>query len=430
MSDKVVITGAGVVSPFGTSREKLFQSLLDKKNGLRKITAFDPSTCNCEIAGEVDNELINVRQAVPKNHRKAIKLMCRDIQFSVVAAKEALIDAKIQTISTQEDPTINPNRVGCHIGAGFISADLNELTNAQFVSKTKENTLDLKDWGQNGMKHLTPLWLLKYLPNMLACHVTIIHDCRGPSNTITCSEASSGLSIAESVRCIQRGSADACLSGGIESKINLMAYFRKDRNNELLKSNQTSTLPEPYGSTNGTVLGEGGAILTIESEKVAQERNAKPLGEIAGIGSSQSFCEHPLSVDPTSIQYAVEAALSMADINSQSVDAILPLGSGINSIDNSEVSGLKNVFGKNLKNIPIYSYIPNIGNCGAGHGGIGHSIAVSIINTQMIPPSLTTNKNKEILLSNETIHKNINNLLILSPSLGGQISTTIVRKIT
>ena len=78
------------------------------------------------------------------------------------------------------------------------------------------------------MEHLTPLWLLKYLPNMLACHVTIIHDAQGPSNTITCAEASGALSLGESLRVIQRGAAEACFCGGAESKLNPMAYIRQE----------------------------------------------------------------------------------------------------------------------------------------------------------------------------------------------------------
>src|SRR5678809_1736942 len=77
------------------------------------------------------------------------------------------------------------------------------------------------------MNQLTPLWLLKYLPNMLACHVTIIHQLKGPSNTITCADASSHLAIGEAFRTIQRGKADLAICGGAESKINPMGFARQ-----------------------------------------------------------------------------------------------------------------------------------------------------------------------------------------------------------
>ena len=131
--------------------------------------------------------------------------MCRDTELAVGAAADAVENARIITAGTSDEPpTIDPSRVGCHIGAGLISAEVNELGSALVTSKKEDGSFDLAHWGREGMQNLSPLWLLKYLPNMLACHVTIVHDCRGPSNTITCCEASSGLSIAESRRVIQR----------------------------------------------------------------------------------------------------------------------------------------------------------------------------------------------------------------------------------
>src|SRR5258705_4281232 len=89
------------------------------------------------------------------------------------------------------------------------------------------NKLDLQKWGRDGMGQLTPLWLLKYLPNMLACHVTIIHGLKGPSNTITCGEASSHLAIGEAFRIIQRGDADLAICGVAETKVQPMGVLRQ-----------------------------------------------------------------------------------------------------------------------------------------------------------------------------------------------------------
>ncbi len=95
------------------------------------------------------------------------------------------------------------------------------------TARGRTNTLDLTAWGGAGMQQLTPLWLLKYLPNMLACHVTIVHGLMGPSNTITCQEASSHLAIGEAFRTIQRGDADLAICGGAESKVVPMGLLRQ-----------------------------------------------------------------------------------------------------------------------------------------------------------------------------------------------------------
>ena len=141
--------------------------------------------------------------------------MSRDIELAVIAAELACLDAGLVTHSNTNGsgnkPTYASTRMGAHIGAGLIAAELNELTAALSEATDSQGRFDYHQWGKEGLGHLTPLWLLKYLPNMLACHVTIIHDAQGPSNTITCGEASALLSIGESLRVIQRGSGRSML---------------------------------------------------------------------------------------------------------------------------------------------------------------------------------------------------------------------------
>ena len=151
--------------------------------------------------------------------------MARDIELAVVAADDAFKDAGLQSKAYTEPPTFKSERFGCNIGAGLINCELNELTSAMHVARDG-NRLDLHKWGREGMASLTPLWLLKYLPNMLACHVTIIHELKGPSNTITCAEASAHLAIGEAFRTIQRGKADLAICGGAESRVNPMGLIR------------------------------------------------------------------------------------------------------------------------------------------------------------------------------------------------------------
>jgi 3-oxoacyl-[acyl-carrier-protein] synthase II len=184
----------------------------------------------------------DVKELVPKSYRKATKVMARDIEIAVGAALMAVRDAGLSTRGTDPDhpPTIAPDRFGCHIGAGLIAAELDELTAALSTSRDASGPLDVSRLGREGMQELTPLWLLKYLPNMLACHVTIIHDRQGPSNTITCNEASSGLSLAgEPARHRARRRRRMPL-GGADSKLNPMAYLRQELAGRLALCTPTS----------------------------------------------------------------------------------------------------------------------------------------------------------------------------------------------
>src|SRR5687768_3980352 len=284
---RVVVTGVGVISPIGIGAKGFWENLLAGKVGVRRIQQFDPSGFPCQIAGEIPDYKIG--DYVPKSYRKATKVMARDIELAVIAADDAMKDAGLKTKAYTETPEIKSERFGCNIGAGLINTELDELTAAMHVAR-EGNKLDLHKWGRDGMQQLTPLWLLKYLPNMLACHVTIIHQLKGPSNTITCADASSHLAIGEAFRTLQRGDADLAICGGAESKVNAMGLVRQcllKRVNELSNDAPESAVRPFDTEATGTAVGEGGGLLILEDFDRAKARGAKIYAELVGFGASQ-----------------------------------------------------------------------------------------------------------------------------------------------
>jgi 3-oxoacyl-[acyl-carrier-protein] synthase II len=284
------------------------------------------------------------------------------------------------------------------------------------------------------MQNLTPLWLLKYLPNMLACHVTIVHNCQGPSNTITCCEASSGLSIAESRRVIKRGDADACLSGGAEDRVNPLALYRQHCTGRLIDtdgSGDMSALITPFANeTNGTAIGEGGGILIVESSTSCTTRGGTPWCTIDGVGCRQSFADSPLEADPSALASAIRKALVEANCDANSIDVIVPLGSGINQLDDAEREGLQEIFGDRLPEIPTIITIPYTGNCMAGNGAIAISVAAKSIKEQQIPARLGAKETAGIDASRcDAIKMPVNKVLVLSPSEGGQCVAIILGRV-
>src|SRR3954464_6560915 len=288
---RVVITGIGVISPIGIGSKPFWDNLLAGKVGVRRIASFDPSGFSCQIAGEVPT--FKISEYVPKSYRKATKVMARDIELAVVAADDAFKDAGLKSKAYTETPDFDGKRFGCNIGAGLISVDLDELTSALTTSRGQgdaRNQLDLQAWGKDGINHLTPLWLLKYLPNMLACHVTIIHALKGPSNTITCADASSHLAIGEAFRTIQRGNADLAICGGAESKVVPMGLMRQCVLKRVTESHNDppADAVRPFDAdATGTAIGEGGGLFILEEYEHAKKRGAKIYAELVGFGASQ-----------------------------------------------------------------------------------------------------------------------------------------------
>src|SRR5439155_16705367 len=121
---------------------------------------------------------------------------------------------------------VDPTRIGVDLGAGLMSSELDELAPAIGVASAATGEFDYRAWGREGIELIPPIWLLKYLPNMLACHISILIDCQGPSNTITEADASSNLAIAEAARIIGRGRADVMIAGGADSKIHPLSLVR------------------------------------------------------------------------------------------------------------------------------------------------------------------------------------------------------------
>jgi 3-oxoacyl-[acyl-carrier-protein] synthase II len=442
MTRNVVISGVGPVSGLGLGIEPTWEGVCAGRSAVGRIEAFDPSGFGCQVGGEV--EAFKINQFVPKSHRKATKVMARDIQLAVVAADYAARDAGILTKGTDPEggknggfePTYDPARVGCHIGAGLIAADLDELTGALVEARDDNGDFDIHKWGSEGMQHLTPLWLLKYLPNMLACHVTIIHDNRGPSNTITCGEASAMLSIGESLRVIQRGKADLCFCGGAESKMNPMVYYRQELTGRLNagSNDDPGKAVRPYDkSAAGTVAGDGGGIVMLEAMETYRGRGGEgAYAQVVGFGASQSVNREARNREPDAggraVVSSVGAALREAGIGADQIDLVVGFGCGVLSWDRAEVNGLKAVLGDRLKDVPVVSLRAMVGNCGAGGGGLDVSVAAKALREQRVPAVVNRDTPMEGLMgSAESGGAELGHALVFNMGFGGQHTAMVLK---
>ncbi len=435
MAKRVVITGIGVICPIGIGSKTFWENLLAGKCGIGRVRGFDPSGFNCQIAGEVPDYKIG--DFVPKSYRKATKVMARDIELAVVAADDAFKDAGLKSKAYTETPDFDVKRFGCNIGAGLISCEVNEIAAAVTTSLRDDDPgqIDMRKWGRDGMNQLTPLWLLKYLPNMLACHVTIVHALQGPSNTITCQEASSHLAIGEAFRTIQRGNAELAICGGGESRINPMGLVRQ----ELLKRLNTNCNDRPDqavrpfdSDANGTIYGEGGGLLILEEYEHAKKRGAKIYAELVGFAASQDTYS-VTEPDPTGQSYAkaIENALKDAGLSPKDIDLFIPNGIGLPGSDRAELNGLRKALGPELERVAFAPIKPQISYLGAGSGVDAAAAALSV-STGKVPPAKNTKKiidNQKLNVSENYREMPVKVAVNTVYSLGGQNAALVFRKI-
>ncbi len=431
---RVVITGFGAITPLGLTATEMWASLCEGKSGISRITAFDPVGFTCKIAGQVPE--YRIQNYVPKSHRKATKLMSRDIELSVIAANEALVHAGLTTKGIDlEKVNIDPQRAAINLGAGLISCDMVELAPAVAASVT-DGTFDIHKWGKEGLELVTPLWLLKYLPNMLACHVGIIHDIQGPSNTITCAEASGHLAIAEAAQTIARGDSDIALAGGAEAKVNPIVLIRQC----LIKRATTQGNDEPAAAcrpfdadARGSVFGEAAGVVVLENREHAENRGAKIYAEVAGLGQSNNInpvyeCLEP---DGKCVRTAIEKAMAEAQIEPDELDLIVPHGTGIPADDLAEAKAIRAALGGAAAQIPVWPTKSMLSNTGAAAGALDVISAACAIRDGKIPAAKNCDKKAagcDLNIVTEPREMEIRYALSCSYTYGGQTAAVVLKK--
>jgi 3-oxoacyl-[acyl-carrier-protein] synthase II len=439
-SRRVVITGLGLVTPIGIGAEAVWSALIDKKSGVKRIAAFDPSRFKSQVAGQLES--FSMGDFVPKQYRKSTKVMARDIEIAVAAAYEAAKDAGLKTKcmldrgEAQAPINLDPTRFGANIGAGLICADLSELAGALATATDDEGKFDIHKWGREGMNNLTPLWLLKFLPNMLSCHVTIVHDAQAPSNTITCAEASSHLAIGEAFRTISRGAADVCFCGGAESKVNPMGLMRQ----ELLGRLSTKRNEDPAHACrpfdvdrDGTVISEGGGLIILEELEHARARGARIYAEMVGFGASANShsWSHP-HPEGQGIALAIRKALADAKLTPDQVSMVSTFGTGVSAHDVSEARGIRSALGERTSKVPALAIKGAVGNNGAGSGAIDLAVTALCMKHNTIPAAQNIDRldpqcNLKLVMG-DAVDAKIDTAVSVAYALGGGQNAALVLK--
>jgi 3-oxoacyl-[acyl-carrier-protein] synthase II len=383
---RAVITGVGVVSAIGSDKASFWRSLREGRGGVRPIRSFDTSGLPVRIAGEVPD--FDARHYVDKAGRKSLRVMARTIQLAVAGAQLALDDGRV------DKGQLDPTRFGVAFGAGLIASELPELAEAARVSTNcQPGVVDLEKWGEQGLEAIQPLWMLKYLPNMLACHVSILHDARGPNNSITEGDVASLLALGEAYRILGRDQADFFLVGGAESKLNPLSLVRQCLFEPLSRRPPASAdkACRPFDrARDGIVLGEGAGVLVLEDLGHALRRGAPIQAEVVGFSAA-------FDRDQTGegLARAVRAALAEAGAGPEEVDHVNAHGLATRPADAWEARGLQRVFGDRREPVPVFAAKSYFGNLGAGAGttelaaslaGLGHGLVPATLNYEEPDP--------------------------------------------
>ena len=410
---RVVITGLGAVTAVGEGALPLWEAVRNGRSGINFVHfnggSGDWKTIGARISDFDPEKYIT--------QRKSIKVMARDIQLAVAGASLAIRDSGVQNTSFDRE------RFGVIVGSGVLNHELDELAYSVQQSIGEDGKLDLKKFGDAGLSNLFPLWLLKYLPNMPACHISILFDLHGLNNTIT-TGASGGLqAVGEAFRIIQRGDADRMVAGAAESKINpvgLSEYKMLGAFSGSLDGDPKKNYKPFHSGSKGFIVGEGSGFVILEELECAKNRGAKIYAEIAGFGSS--------SRDGHAI--AMKAALRDAHIPASDVKYLQASGIGISLEDEREMGAIHEVFGEAAKNMHVSASKPVTGFTGFSAGVLDVAISTMALQAQEVPPILNFEKSHAagfIVPTNTAASQKMDYAMTNAFGLNGQSASVITR---
>jgi 3-oxoacyl-[acyl-carrier-protein] synthase II len=378
---RTVITGIGVVTPIGVGKNAFWKNLSSGISGIGFLKAFPCDHLPFKLAAEVTDfdptELLN--------EKKFLKVMSRDIQLGVTSASLSMKDSGILSGMIPED------RLGVVFGTGRISSAPQDVSKAVEECADSENDFQYTRWGEDSMGKITPLWLLRRMPNMPAAHISIEHNARGPNNTITSRDSSALLALSEAINVIERGSADCMIVGACSSNIHPMDIARLSLSKGLTKREDDPTRAcRPFDiERDGTIVGEGAATFIVEEYEHAVRRGADIYCEILGVGSGCDGNIHSEeSKQGTGLVRAMEAAIRNSHIRPDELGHINAHGKSTQKDDLIEAQAYERAFGNVAHKIPLTALKSYFGHFDAGSGAVELAGSILALRNSEIPRTL------------------------------------------
>lgn len=364
---RVVITGLGLVTPIGCDAGSFWHALMGGQSGVRRLQGFDPAALPTQIGAEVLG--FDAREYLDKKDRKRLNVMPRTAQLALAASQRAIADAAL------DKERLDPTRFGVVLGTGVLPTVLSELRAAAHASVLPDRPeVDLEKWGEVGLPLIPPMWLLSHVPNMVPCHVSILHNAQGPCNAIVQSDLGGLLALGEAFRAIAHNRADVFLAGGADTLVSPVNIARFCLFAPLSRRNDDPARAcRPFDrQRDGQVLGEGAGVLVLEEMEHARRRDARILAEVVGFATA--FDGHRSGAG---LARAIGASLAQAETEPTILDHVNAQGLSTIPGDTWEAAGLRQAFGPGE---PVFAPKSYFGNLGAASGPV--ELAASLLALQ------------------------------------------------
>ena len=363
---RAVITGLGTITPLGSRVEKFWAALCNGESGIDRITRFDPSELDSQIASEIKD--FDPQDFISK---KDMKKMDTFIQYALAAAMMAVADSGLPI------PEMDRDRIGVLIGSGIGGMQAIEKYHTILMEK--------------GPKRISPFFIPMSIINLASGTVSIHFGVKGPNTAVVTACATGTHAIGDAFRIIQRGDADAMIAGGAESVITPLAVAGFCAMNALsTRNDDPSKASRPFEKNrDGFSMGEGAGVVIIEEREAALSRGARIYAEILGYGAS-SDAYHMSAPDPDAegASLCMKRAVEDSGISVEEIDYINAHGTSTLLNDRMETTAIKRVFGGHARNLLISSNKSMLGHLLGAAGGVEVVASCLTIHHGMIPPTI------------------------------------------
>ena len=425
MTRRVVITGAGLVTPLGHDVEEVWQRLLRGDSGVGYITLFDASNFQTKIAAEVKDWSMSEIGEDPAQWEN----QDRHTRFAVGAAWKAMKDSGL--MGTDYDPM----RIGVYTGAGEGKQDFDQFTQMILAGLQPDGSLDTGKFVRKGLEILDPIREIEQEPGMPAAHMAAFFNARGPNVNCLTACAASAQAVGEASEIIRRNEADLMIAGGAHSMIHPFGVTGFNLLTALSTNNENPTKAScPFDKKrDGFILGEGAAMVILEELEHAQKRGAKIYGELVGYGStSDAYRITDIHPEGRGAISCMKMALVSAGLEPKDIDYINAHGTSTSVNDRVESLAIRETFGDYAYKVPVSSTKSMTGHLIAAAGASELIYCLLAIRDNILPPTTNYETPDPVCdldyIPNEARKAKCDIAMTNSFGFGGQDITLVVRR--
>jgi len=432
--ERVVITGMGIVCPLGNDTGAFWQAILSGRSGISRTTIFDASTFPTTFDAEVKDYDFRPHIRRPHLHERC----SRGSGFALGAAAQACRQAVIDVETSEPADGIDRTRMGIYLGAGEGAMDHDAFFTCILAGwDPQRQQMSWERSTQVALAKMDPVHELEEEPNMAVAHLAMLTGARGPVRSCLTACAASTQAVGEAMMLIRRGDADVMMAGGAHSMIHPLGVTGFSRLTALSRRNDSpETASRPFtASRDGFVLGEGAAILVLESLTSARKRGVPVLVELIGYGSSSdAFRVTDMHEEGRGPVQAMRAALADAGLTYRDIDYINTHGTSTQENDSIETLAIKTVFQDRARQIPVSSIKSMLGHLIGAAGAAELIASVLAIRDNVVPPTINLHDPDPKLdldyVPNVARKTPVNVVMKESFGFGGQNNVVIVQRFT